>query len=128
MRSLPPGNSAPDGRRRRVGHGAPREHGFERLLQIAPRRLGPRLAEVRVPIVDAPAVNLLAAGPVEGGLGGDLRSGALHQRVRGIAKRVARQTEFALMLLDGGGGVIGVRIDAPDRDAAWGESFVQPPK
>src|SRR5262249_29371277 len=56
------------------------------------------------------------------------RSGKLHQGVRRIAKRLARQLEVALVLLDDSSGVIGVRVDAPDLDTPRSEPFVQPPK
>lgn len=117
---------AADGPRDWLRHGSPRERCSNGVLQIVARWPLTIDADVRIPVIDAAAIDEPSTPVEHCGLRRNRRSGTLDQIVPGILNDVDPVTESLHVVADGISRVVGVRKNQQESDALSGEFFLEP--
>ena len=106
-------------RRTRSGEGR-----GERCGEVVISRLGARLVEGGVAVVNTAAVEYIAAWSEDNGLGRDARPDAADQHVLCITCDLAWQIVFFAVAANGGGIFFGIGVDEPEFGVLWCEALV----
>ena len=90
--------------------------------------LGPRLAEIGIPVVDASPVDELSAGVEDGRFRSDPGAREADQVMMGITKDLSRNLIFLRVPPDGLGLFLRIHVDEPKPHSTGRERLMQPPQ